>query len=417
MLDMKYVLEETETVRKMLRDREKDVDLDRLITVYKELNDVKKSVEELRRTRNSSSEAINKAKKAGEDASKMIADMKEVVAKLKELEPKLAELQKEYDALRYSLPNILDDRVPRGNEDRVEFEGGKIPKFDFKAKSNWDVLTDLGIADFKRGIKAAGDRGWVLTGNGARLNRAITTFLLDFWRAKGYAEVYPPIFVNEENLYITGHYPGGEEEVYKTEDGKAFVGTAEISLMAIYANETFLKKNLPLKVTAYTPCFRREAGTHKEDKGLYRTHQFDKVELVHITTKENAMKEYEALFEDMKELYEVLELPYRMITLRANDMAGKSEIERDMEVYLTAEKRWGEMGSIGMTGDFQCRRGNIKCEGEGKKEYAYSIYATGGVANRIMIAILNNFQKSDGTVSLPKVLHPYMGGITTLEKE
>ena len=224
MLDMKYILEETETVRKMLRDREKDVDLDRLIEVYKQLNDVKKSVEKLRKTRNSSSENINKIKKQGGDASEIIAGMKKVVKQLKELEPELDKLQKEYDSLRYQLPNKLDNRVPRGNEDRVEFEGGTIPKFDFEAKSNWDVLTDLGLADFKRGIKAAGDRGWVLNGNGARLSRAITTFLLDFWRAKGYKEVLPPFFVNEENLYITGHYPGGEEEVYRTEDGKVFVG-------------------------------------------------------------------------------------------------------------------------------------------------------------------------------------------------
>jgi len=275
---------------------------------------------------------------------------------------------------------------------------------------------DLGIADFKRGIKACGDRGWVLTGNGARLNRAITNFLLDFWRGKGYAEMIPPYFVNEENLYITGHYPGGEKEVYKTEDGKVFVGTAEISIMAVFANETFPKKDLPMKIVAYTPCFRREAGTHKEDKGLYRTHQFDKVELIHISTKEKIMDEYEALFEEMKELYQTLDLPFRMITLRANDMATKATIERDMEVWLAGEKRWAEVGSIGYTTDYQTRRGNIRCEGDGQIEYAHSFYSTGGVANRILIGILNNNQQADGSVTIPKALQPYMGNQTILKK-
>ncbi|MCF7799055.1 serine--tRNA ligase [Candidatus Woesearchaeota archaeon] len=410
MLDMKFVLENTDVVKQAVSDREKDVDVDRLITVYKELNTVKKEVELLRKTRNSSSEQINKLKKAGENANAMIAEMKDVAAELKEKEPQLKDLQEEFDTLRYALPNILDDRVPRGNEDREEFVGGTKPAFDFEGKTNWDLLTDLGLADFKRGIKAAGDRGWVLMSNGARLARAITNFLLDFWRKKGYYEIIPPFFVNEENLYITGHYPGGEKEVYKTEDGKVFVGTAEISIMAVYANEVFNKKDLPLKLMAYTPCFRREAGTHKDDKGLYRTHQFDKVELIHISTKEKIMAEYEALFEEMKELYSTLELPFRMITLRANDMAGKASIERDMEVWLAGEKRWAEVGSIGMTTDFQTRRGNIKCEGDGVKEYAHSFYSTGGVANRIMIGILNNFQQKDGSVNIPKVLQSYMGG-------
>ncbi len=409
MLDMKFVLENTDVVKQAVSDRERDVDVDRLIAVYKELNTVKKEVELLRKTRNSSSEQINKLKKSGENTDAMIAEMKQVSTDLKDAEPNMNALQKEFDLLRYALPNILDDRVPRGNENREEFTGGTKPNFDFKGKSNWELLVDLGLADFKRGIKAAGDRGWMLTGNGARFTRAITNFLLDFWRKKGYYELLPPFFVNEENLYITGHYPGGEKEVYRTEDGKVFVGTAEISIMAVYANEVLNKKDLPLKVMAYTPCFRREAGTNKDDKGLYRTHQFDKVELIHISTKEKIMAEYETLFEEMKELYQTLELPFRMITLCANDMAGKASIERDMEVWLAGEERWAEVGSIGMTTDFQTRRGNIKCEGDGQKEYAHSFYATGGVANRIMIGILNQYQQADGSVLIPKVLQHYMG--------
>ncbi|MDD3175660.1 MAG: serine--tRNA ligase [Candidatus Nanoarchaeia archaeon] len=416
MLSMDYIIENKEKVKQMIKDREKEVDVDLLIQTYHSLNSIKKEVEGLRQKRNSSSNEVNKLKKEGKNANNIISQMKEVVLALKEKEPQLEQLQKNFDMLKYQVPNILDDRVPRGNENKEEYIDAQIKEFSFEPKTNWDVLTDLGLADFKRGIKASGDRGWILNGDGARLVRAITNYLLDFWRAKGYFEVHPPYFVNEENLYITGHYPGGEKEVYRTEDGKVFVGTAEISIMSIYANETFNKKNLPLKITAYTPCFRREAGTNKDDKGLYRTHQFDKVELIHITTKEKVQEEYEGIFENMKELYKSLELPFRIITLRANDMAGKAKIERDMEVWLGAEKRWAEVGSIGDTGDFQCRRGNIRYEGDGKLEYAHSIYATGGVANRILISILNNNQKEDGTITIPKVLQPYVGGMKLLKK-
>lgn len=415
MLDMKFVLENRDLVEQSIKDREKDIDLAQLIGTYEELNKIKKEIESLRQQRNSSSQKVNELKKKGEDASEIITKMKEVTSELKEKEQLFEDREAQFKTLRDKLPNILDERVPRGNEDREEFRGGVIPKFDFKPKTNWELLVDLGLADFKRGIKAAGDRGWVLTGYGARLNRGITNFLLDFWRQKGYYEILPPFFVNEENLYITGHYPGGEKEVYRTEDGKVFVGTAEISIMAIYANETFSKKEFPLKIVAHTPCFRREAGTRKEEKGLYRTHQFDKVELIHISAKETIMDEYENLFNDMKELYETLELPYRMITLRANDMAGKASIERDMEVWLAGEERWGEVGSIGMTTDYQTRRGHIKCEGDGQIEHAHSFYSTGGVANRILIAILNNNQRKDGSVTVPKVLQGYVGGLEVLK--
>ncbi|MBI4918915.1 serine--tRNA ligase [archaeon] len=318
--------------------------------------------------------------------------------------------------ISYQLPNVLHKDVPISEEDRVDWESKiKKPKFTFKPKTNWELLTQLDLADFKRGIKAAGDRGWVLKGNAARLARAITNFALDFWRKKEYFELIPPYFVNEENLYITGHYPGGEKEVYKTEDGKVFVGTGEISVLASLKNDTFNKNELPKKFVVYTPCFRREAGTHADDKGLYRTHQFDKVELTHITTKENEEKEFNQIFEDLKELYTLLEIPHRIITHRANDMPNKATIEKDIEVWLAGEERWGEAGSIGMTGSFQARRGKIKCVGEGKEEFAHTIYATGGVANRILIAILNNFQQKDGTVKIPKVLTPYMDGIEVLK--
>jgi seryl-tRNA synthetase len=416
MLNIKYIQENKKVVEHSIKARELDVNVGLLIKKYEEWKKVKKKLDDLRRERNTLTEKINEAKKQKKDFKKFIEQSKENNKKLKEAELKFNDLDKEYNTLIYKVPNTLHEDVPISDEDRIDWESDiKKPKFDFKPKRNWEVLLDLDLADFKRAIKAAGDRGWMLKGDAARLNRAITNFLLDFWRKKGYFELIPPYYVNEENLYITGHYPGGEGEVYKTEDGKVFVGTGEISILAVYKNDLFNKKELPKKVMCYTPCYRREAGNHADDKGLYRTHQFDKVELTHITTPENEEKEYNQIFEYLKELYKTLELPNRIITHRANDMPNKSTIEKDMEVWLAGEERWGEVGSIGMTGAFQARRGNIKFDAGGKEEFAHTIYATGGVANRILIAILNNFQQKDGSVKIPKVLVPYMGGIKFLK--
>ncbi len=411
MIDIKIIRKRPEIIKHSVEARKLDVDVNLLIKKYEEWKKVKKELDDLRRERNVLTENINVAKKQNKDFKKFVEKSKENNKKIKEAELKYKELYEKYNTLIYKIPNTLHKDVPISNVDRVDWESNvKKPKFDFKPKKNWEILLDLDLADFKRAIKAAGDRGWMLKGDAARLNRAITNFLLDFWRKKGYFELIPPYYVNEENLYITGHYPGGEKEVYKTEDGKVFVGTGEISVLAIFKNDLFNKKELPKKFMCYTPCYRREAGNHADDKGLYRTHQFDKVELTHITTPENEEKEYNQIFEDLKELYKTLELPHRIITHRANDMPNKATIEKDMEVWLAGEERWGEVGSVGMTASFQARRGNIKFIGEGKEEFAHTIYATGGVANRILIAILNNFQQKDGSINIPKVLIPYMGG-------
>lgn len=411
MIDIKIIRKRPEIIKHSVEARKLDVDVNLLIKKYEEWKKVKKELDDLRRERNVLTENINVAKKQNKDFKKFVEKSKENNKKIKEAELKYKELYEKYNTLIYKIPNTLHKDVPISNVDRVDWESNvKKPKFDFKPKKNWEILLDLDLADFKRAIKAAGDRGWMLKGDAARLNRAITNFLLDFWRKKGYFELIPPYYVNEENLYITGHYPGGEKEVYKTEDGKVFVGTGEISVLAIFKNDLFNKKELPKKFMCYTPCYRREAGNHADDKGLYRTHQFDKVELTHITTPENEEKEYNQIFEDLKELYKTLELPHRIITHRANDMPNKATIEKDMEVWLAGEERWGEVGSVGMTASFQARRGNIKFIGEGKEEFAHTIYATGGVANRILIAILNNLQQKDGSINIPKVLIPYMGG-------
>ena len=418
MLNIKYIIENKKIVEHSCKAREKDVDIDLLISKYDKLKKLQKEVDDLRRARNELTEKINTFKKQKKNVDALIKESKENNERLKEAEPEYELLNKEYTSLLYKVPNILHKDVPIAKEDRVDWESDlKNPKFNFEPKTNWDILTDLNLADFKRGIKAAGDRGWVLRGNAARLARAITNFILDFWRKKGYFELIPPYYVNEENLYITGHYPGGEKEVYRTEDGKVFVGTGEISVLAILKDDLFNKKELPKKFMCYTPCFRREAGNHADDKGLYRTHQFDKAELTLITSPEEEEKEYNKIFDGLKELYKSLEIPHRIITHRANDMPNKAMIEKDIEIWLAAENRWGEAGSIGMTGNFQARRGDIKYAGEGKEEFVHTIYATAGVANRILIGIVNNFQQKDGTVKIPKALVSYMGGIDVLRYE
>ncbi len=418
MLNIKYIIENKELVEHSVKAREKDVNIDLIISKYEKLKKLKKEIDDIRRIRNVLTEKINTLKKQKKNADKIIKESKDNNEKLKKAEPEYELLNEEYTTLFYKVPNILHKNVPIAKEDRVDWESDlKKPKFDFEPKTSGDILTELNLVDFKRGIKAAGDRSWILRGDAARLARAITNFILDFWRKKGYFELIPPYYVNEENLYITGHYPGGEKEVYKTEDGKVFVGTGEISVLAIFKDDLFNKKDLPKKFMCYTPCFRREAGNHADDKGLYRTHQFDKVELTLITSPEKEEEEYNRLFDDLKELYTLLEIPHRIITHRANDMPNKATIEKDIEIWLGGENRWGEAGSIGMTGSFQARRGNIKYVGDGKEEFVHTIYATAGVANRILIAILNNFQQKNGAVKIPKALVTYMGGIDTLKQQ
>ncbi|MBU1204234.1 MAG: serine--tRNA ligase [Nanoarchaeota archaeon] len=410
MLDIKYVINNQGVIEKSCNARGIKVNINQFLQAYDKLRKSKKDLDDLRMNRNLLTNELNALKKKKQNIKTLILKSKKNNLKIKKQEEIFKKLEKEYKLLSYQLPNPLHKNVPLGQKDNIDWESKiKKPQFDFKPKNNWEVLIDLDLADFKRGIKAAGDRGWVLKGKAARLVRAINTYGFDFFGKKGYSELIPPYFVNEENLYITGHYPGGEKEVYKTEDGKVFVATGEISVLAIFRDDTFNKKELPKKFMAYTPCFRREAGTHADDKGLYRTHQFDKIELTHITTKEKEEKEFYQIFEDLKEFYQSLGLPHRIITHRADDMPNKATMEKDIEVWLAAEKRWGEVGSIGMTGSFQARRGNIRCIGEGEKEFVHTIYATGCVANRIMIAILNNFQTKNNEIEIPKVLHKYTG--------
>lgn len=415
MLDIKYIIENIEEIKKVCNLRKVEFDVEKLVENYGLMKTKKNQLDNLRNEKNVLTKQLNDFRKQKKDIKKLVETLREKNELIKNIEIEFKELEEKHKEMMYLVPNLLDKRVPLGDEDREEFRGGKFPKFDFKGKTNWEIFDELDLADFKTGIKVVGGRGWLLKGNAARLQKAILAFGTDFWREKGYFEVIPPFYVNEEHMYITGHYPQGKDEVYKTEDGKVFVGTGEISILAMYANELINKKDLPIKIMAYTPCYRREAGTNKDDKGLYRTHQFDKLELIHICTKEQANELYDEVFEDLKELYEKLELPYRMITLRANDMAKKAIIERDMELWFEGEQRWGEVGSYGLTGDFQARRGSIKFEGDGIREFVNTTYATGCVPNRILIAILNNYQQKDGTIRIPKVLIPYMGGIDRLK--
>ncbi|MFP4402375.1 MAG: serine--tRNA ligase [Candidatus Nanoarchaeia archaeon] len=398
MLDIKYIRENKELVKEVCRLREVDDRVDELLECYEELKTLQFEIDTLKHQKNTKTQHINELKKKNETVEGLIEELKKVNIQIKEKQKQYGELEIQYTQLLYTIPNMMHESVPLGDEDREEYRGGEFRTFDFQPLTNWEMFEKKKLADFKAGIQVAGDRGYVLKGVAVELYRAILQYCTDFFREKGYAEVLPPYFVNEEHLYTTGHYPQGKDEVYKTEDGKVFVGTGEISILAMHANTLLRKKELPLKLMTQTSCFRREAGNHKDDKGLYRTHQFDKLELIHISNQEDAQQEYESMFEDLKELYNKLELPFRIITLRANDMARKAVIERDIELWYEAEQRWGEIGSYGLTNDFQARRGNIRYEGEGEVKYAYTTYATGCSPHRILIGIMNNNQQKNRTI-------------------
>lgn len=410
MLDIKYIEENKKYIKEVCTQREVENNVEELLGQYQELKALQFELDRLKHTKNTKTQHINELKKQNKNTKKNIEELKDITTKIKEKEEEYKIIEQRYEELMYTIPNILDEIVPLGDVDREEFRGGNFKRFDFQPLTNWELFDKKQLADFKTGIKIAGDRGYVLHGVAVELYQAILRYCTDFFKDKGYFQVLPPYFVNEEHLFTTGHYPQGKDEVYKTQDGKVFVGTGEISILAMYKDVLINKKELPLKIMTQTPCFRREAGNHKDDKGLYRTHQFDKLELIHINAKEQAREEYEQMFEDLKELYNTLELPFRIITLRANDMARKAVIERDIELWYEAEQRWGEIGSYGLTDDFQTRRGNIKYEGDGKVEFAHTTYATGCSPHRILIGIMNNNQQESGTITIPNALVPYMRG-------
>ncbi len=380
-------------------------------------------LEGLKREQNTAGEEVARAKRQGLDPSSVFAANKERGQKIKQLEIETAEVEQQRTALLMTLPNLPHSSVPdgAGAEQNVEIRRHGEPKtYDFEPKPHWDLGPALGILDFERATRMSGARFSVLIGAGARLARALINFMLELHTTEhGYTEVEPPFLVNADALRGTGNLPKFEQDLFKIAgDWDLYlIPTAEVPLTNLHRGEIVDGRQLPFRYTAYTPCFRSEAGSYGADvRGLIRQHQFDKVELVKFTTPEQSFDELESLTRNAEEVLKRLELPYRTMLLCTGDMGFAAAKTYDIEVWLPSQKTYREISSCSNTEAFQARRANIRFrrEGTGKAELVHTLNGSGLAVGRTLIAILENYQQADGTVVVPAALRPYMGNLAQI---
>ena len=425
MLDPAYVRDHLDEVRAGLSNR--GLDPEAVLAPFTALDARRREliprVEGLKREQNASGEEVARAKKQGLDPSAIFAANKARGQQIKQLEAELDEVDRERAALLMTVPNLPDASVPVGShaDDNAEVRRhGEPRQFDFEPKPHWEVGPALGILDFERATRMSGARFSVLMGAGARLARALINFMLELHtREHGYVEVEPPFLVNADALRGTGNLPKFEQDLFRIAgDWDLFlIPTAEVPLTNLHREEILDGRHLPLRYTAYTPCFRSEAGSYGADvRGLIRQHQFDKVELVKFTTPEQSFEELESLTANAEEVLKRLELPYRTMLLCTGDMGFASAKTYDIEVWLPSQKTYREISSCSNTMAFQARRANIKFRphGTGKVEHVHTLNGSGLAVGRTLIAVLENFQERDGSVTIPPALRPYMGGLDVI---
>ncbi|HET9371922.1 MAG TPA: serine--tRNA ligase [Vicinamibacterales bacterium] len=420
MLDPAYVRDHSDAVEARLRARGLDpsAELGSLAKLEADRRRLIPAVESLKREQNAAAEAVARAKKAGEDPSALFSANKARGAEIKTLEAELAEVDRQRDALLLTIPNLPHESVPVGTSsaDNLEVRKWGTPaSFSFTPKPHWEIGAALGILDFERATRMSGARFSVLMGAGARLERALIDFMLDLHtREHGYTEVEPPFMVNRAALTGTGNLPKFEQDLFKIAgDWDLFlIPTAEVPLTNMHREEILEAKQLPIKYTAYTPCFRSEAGSYGADvRGLIRQHQFDKVELVKITTPEQSYDELESLTRHAETVLERLNLPHRRVTLCTGDMGFASAKTYDIEVWLPSQNAYREISSCSNTEAFQARRAQIKFRpgGAGKAQHVHTLNGSGLAVGRTLIAILENCQQKDGSVVVPQALRSYVG--------
>jgi seryl-tRNA synthetase len=376
-------------------------------------------VEELKRQRNEASKEIGRLKGQGEDAEAQIAAVGELKGQIEGLETSLTELGEMLSAVEFSLPNLAHESVPVGSDEAANREERKVGEpgtFDFEPLNHWDIGPNLGILDFERAAKITGARFTAYFGAGARLERALINFMLDTQTGEpGYTEVLPPFIANEDALTGSGQLPKFEDDLFRLEGSRFFlIPTAEVPLVNLRSGEILENSELPLQYVAYTPCFRAEAGSHGKDvRGLIRQHQFNKVELVWFSRPEESYENFESLVGHAENILQQLKLPYRVITLSTGDMGFAAAKTYDIEVWLPGQNTYREISSCSNCETFQARRANIRYRGAdgGKPRFLHTLNGSGLAVGRTLVAILENYQQADGSVVIPEVLHPYMGGL------
>ncbi len=418
MIDLKIVRENPEAVRKALADRGSDADLDGLLKLDAERRELVFKADELKRKRNEVSQEVAQLKKTKQDASALIKEMRSVGDEIDRLDEDIRTTDETIRGIWLAIPNIPHESVPFGtseDENREERKWGEPPQFDFEPLSHADLGEKLGILDFQRAAKIAGARFVLGIGAGALIERALINFFLNLHtKEHGYTEVFPPFLVNSDSMVGTGKFPKFAGDYFQCEqDGYSLVPTAEVPVTNIFRDEIVDESSLPIKFCAYTACFRREAGSYgKDTRGMIRLHQFNKVELVKFCRPEDSYDEHEKLTADAEEVLQLLELPYRVVTLCTADLGDAAAKCYDIEVWVPSQNKYREISSCSNFEDYQARRANIRYRPKGgKPRFVHTLNGSGLAVGRTVVAILENYQQEDGTVVIPKNLRPYMDNL------
>ena len=416
MLDIKFIRENKDIVQAGAKKKHTDIDIEKLVTLDDERLKELKEVEDLRAEVNRVSNDISR----NQDSAlkiQLIEEMRIVKEDIKVKEGKLKEIITEWKVLMLQVPNVPDMSVPEGSgedENKELRTWGEKPVFSFEPKDHIEIMTKLDMADFERGVKAHGFRGYFLKNDGALLSWAIWNYAQEFFLKKNFSPFIPPVILNKEHFFGTGHLPGGAEDIFQTQDGQYLAGTAEVPMMAYHASEILSEKDLPKRYLAFSPCFRREAGAHSKDvKGLIRVHEFYKLEQLVLckASHEESVKFHEELNRNTEEFIESLGIPYRQVVICTGDLKGAHVKSYDTELWVPKEGKYREIASASYYHDFQTRRFGIRYrDQEGKIHYAHSLNATAIPTPRILVSLIENYQQADGSIKIPEVLRKYLGG-------
>ncbi len=422
MLDLKFVRENVELVRKALMNRGMEAPLDHLLELDRDRRTLQINLEEKRARHKQGNKEIGRRMRIGEEVESLRKEMSALSEEIKADEERMTRLEREIREILIRLPNIPHPSVPVGPDETYNREvrrWGSPRSFDFKPLPHWELGEQLGILDFQRGVKIAESRFTLLREEGALLERALINFMLDLHTQEhGYREVFPPILVNEESMFGTGQLPKLEKEMYRCRDDDLYlIPTAEVPVTNIHRDEILREEELPIYYCAYTPCFRREAGSYGRDiKGLIRQHQFNKVELVKFVHPDHSYEELESLTRDAEEVLRRLGLPYRVVALSTGDLSFAAAKCYDLEVWLPSYGEYKEISSCSNFTDFQARRANIRFRPKdgGKARFVHTLNGSGVAVGRTVAAILENYQQEDGSVVVPEALRPYMHGLEVI---
>ncbi len=425
MINVKILREKPEVLKEALKKRGYETQIvEELVELDRRRREIIKEEDRLRSVRNERSREVAKIKKEGGDATHIIEEVRKIGDRIKELSNERKRIELEFNEKILEVPNIPHESVPVGkdeSENVVRKMWGRVREFDFKPLPHWDIGEMLGILDFERAGKISGSRFVIYRKEGALLERALINFFLDVHtKEHGYQEVYPPYLVKEESMYASGHLPKFREEMYYAcEDGLFLIPTAEVVLANLHRDEILNEKDLTRKYVAYTSCFRREAGSYGKDvRGMIRVHQFNKVELFKYTKPEDSYNELESMLKDAERILQMLDIPYRVVELCTGDLGFAATKTYDIEAWAPGLNRWLEVSSVSNTEDFQSRRANARFRRkDGKVEFMHTLNGSGLATPRVFIAILENYQQKDGSVVIPEVLRPYMGGLEVIRPE